>query len=66
MEVQGITEAGVCMAQVDEPIFSTGIADLSTGREALQRIASGISIPVFLHVCGGLENVVGEVLSIPV
>ena len=25
MEVQGLTETGVCMAQVDEPIFSKGI-----------------------------------------
>jgi len=65
-EVQGLAETGACMVQVDEPIFSTGVADLSTGREALQRIASGISIPVCLHVCGGLGSVIDEVLSMPV
>ena len=54
------------MVQVDEPIFSTGAADLATGREALQRIASGIGIPVCLHVCGGLGSVIDEVLSMPV
>jgi 5-methyltetrahydropteroyltriglutamate--homocysteine methyltransferase len=46
--------------------FQRVFADLSTGREALQRNASGISIPVCFHVCWGLENVVSEVLSIPV
>ena len=66
MEVQGLTETGICMAQVDEPIFSKGIVDLSTGREALQRNASGISIPVCFHACWGLKNVVSEVLSISV
>jgi 5-methyltetrahydropteroyltriglutamate--homocysteine methyltransferase len=65
-EVQGLAETGVCMVQVDEPIFSTGAADLSTGREALQRIASGVAIPVCLHVCGGLDSVIDEVLSMPV
>jgi 5-methyltetrahydropteroyltriglutamate--homocysteine methyltransferase len=65
-EVQGLAETGVCMVQVDEPIFSTGAADLATGREALQRIASGLSIPVCLHVCGGLASVIDEVLSMPV
>lgn len=65
-EVQGLAENGVCMVQVDEPIFSTGAADLPTGREALQRIASGVGIPVCLHVCGGLGDVIDEVLSMPV
>jgi 5-methyltetrahydropteroyltriglutamate--homocysteine methyltransferase len=65
-EVQGLAETGVCMVQVDEPIFSTGSADLSTGREALQRIVSGVSIPICLHVCGGLERVIDDVLSMPV
>jgi|WetSurMetagenome_2_1015567.scaffolds.fasta_scaffold03726_6 5-methyltetrahydropteroyltriglutamate--homocysteine methyltransferase len=65
-EVQGLAETGVCMVQVDEPIFSTGAADLATGREALQRIASGVRIPVCLHVCGGLGSVIDEVMSMPV
>ena len=65
-EVHGLAETGVCMIQVDEPIFSTGTADLSTGREALQRISSTAGIPVCLHVCGGLGSVIDEVLSMPV
>jgi 5-methyltetrahydropteroyltriglutamate--homocysteine methyltransferase len=65
-EVQGLAETGVCMVQVDEPIFSTGAADLATGREAIQRVASGVNIPVCLHVCGGLGSVIDEVLSMPV
>jgi 5-methyltetrahydropteroyltriglutamate--homocysteine methyltransferase len=65
-EVKGLAETGVCMVQVDEPIFSTGAADLSTGREALQRIATGVGIPLCLHVCGGLDSVIDEVLSMPV
>ncbi len=39
---------------------------MSTGREALQRVASGVTIPVYLHVCGGLGYVIDEVLSMPV
>jgi 5-methyltetrahydropteroyltriglutamate--homocysteine methyltransferase len=65
-EVQGLAETGVCMVQVDEPIFSTGAADLATGREALQLIASRVSIPVCLHVCGGLGSVIDDLLSMPV
>jgi 5-methyltetrahydropteroyltriglutamate--homocysteine methyltransferase len=65
-EVQGLAETGVCMVQVDEPIFSTGAADLATGREAIQRIASGVSVPVCLHVCGGLGSVIDDVISMPV
>jgi 5-methyltetrahydropteroyltriglutamate--homocysteine methyltransferase len=65
-EVQGLSETGICMVQVDEPIFSTGVADLSTGRVALERIASGTGIPVCLHVCGGLGSVIDDVLSMPV
>lgn len=65
-EVKGLAETGVCMVQVDEPIFSTGAADLSAGHEALRNITSGISIPVCLHVCGSLGDVINEVLSMPV
>jgi 5-methyltetrahydropteroyltriglutamate--homocysteine methyltransferase len=65
-EVRGLAVTGVCMVQIDEPIFSTGTADLSTGHEALQRIASGVGIPVCLHVCGGLGSIIDEVLSMPV
>jgi 5-methyltetrahydropteroyltriglutamate--homocysteine methyltransferase len=65
-EVRGLAGTGVCMVQIDEPIFSTGAADLSTGHEALQRIAADVNIPVCLHVCGGLGSIIDEVLSMPV
>jgi 5-methyltetrahydropteroyltriglutamate--homocysteine methyltransferase len=65
-EVKGLADMGVCMIQVDEPIFSTGTVDMSAGREAIHRVAAGVDIPVCLHVCGGLESVIDDLLSMRV
>jgi len=65
-EAVALEEAGVCMVQIDEPIFSTGIADLPAGKEALSAIISSLGIPVCLHVCGDLSMVIDDILSLPV
>jgi 5-methyltetrahydropteroyltriglutamate--homocysteine methyltransferase len=63
---RALQEAGVTLIQIDEPIFSTGAADLATGGQALQILTSLLQKPVFLHVCGGLVGVIDEILKMRV
>jgi 5-methyltetrahydropteroyltriglutamate--homocysteine methyltransferase len=65
-EAIALEEAGVTLLQIDEPIFSTGMADLQSGVEALQVILSRVKVPVCLHVCGDLSGVIDELIRIPV
>jgi 5-methyltetrahydropteroyltriglutamate--homocysteine methyltransferase len=65
-EALALVEAGVCMVQIDEPIFSTGIADLATGKDAISIITARLGIPACVHICGDLSGVIDEVLSLPV
>ncbi|MDD1715406.1 MAG: methionine synthase [Methanolinea sp.] len=65
-EASSLERAGVCMIQVDEPILSTGAADMEAARNALEVVTSGLSIPVSLHVCGDLSKVIDFLLAIPV
>jgi 5-methyltetrahydropteroyltriglutamate--homocysteine methyltransferase len=65
-EAKALEEAGVTLIQLDEPIFSTGSADLQTGNEALALITARLRIPVCLHVCGDLSAVIDELLRMPV
>jgi 5-methyltetrahydropteroyltriglutamate--homocysteine methyltransferase len=66
VEAVALEEAGVAMIQIDEPIFSTGVADLDIGKEAVERIADQVSVPVALHTCGDLSKVIDQVLRIRV
>ena len=65
-EAKALEEAGVTLIQLDEPIFSTGSADLQSGNEALTLITARLRIPVCLHVCGDLSAVIDELLGMPV
>jgi 5-methyltetrahydropteroyltriglutamate--homocysteine methyltransferase len=62
-EARALQAAGAALLQVDEPIFSTGIADLSTGKATVDLIAQSVTIPVCMHVCGNLGNVIDELLK---
>lgn len=62
-EARSLEAAGVTLLQLDEPILSTGIADLATGKEAVELIASSVRIPVCMHVCGNIANVIDEILK---
>ncbi len=66
VEARALDRAGVAMLQIDEPIFSTGAADLETGRKAIEILSADLKAPVSLHVCGELIDVIDEVLAIPV
>lgn len=54
------------MLQVDEPILSTGAADPAAAGEAIGRIASGLSVPVALHACGPVGEMIDDLLRYPV
>jgi 5-methyltetrahydropteroyltriglutamate--homocysteine methyltransferase len=65
-EARALQDAGVTLIQIDEPIFSTGAADLATGAQALQVLTSLLQKPVVLHVCGMLAGVIDELLKMRV
>ncbi|HMA04408.1 MAG TPA: methionine synthase [Methanomicrobiales archaeon] len=65
-EARALQDAGVTLIQIDEPIFSTGAADLATGAQALQVLTSLLQKPVILHVCGVLAGVIDDVLKMRV
>jgi len=63
VEAKSLESAGVTLLQIDEPILSTGIADLATGKQAVEQIASSVRVPTCMHVCGNLANVLDEILK---
>ncbi|MHC1626094.1 MAG: methionine synthase [Methanoculleaceae archaeon] len=65
-EARHLEKAGVMIIQIDEPIFSTGAADLPVGRQAVNTIISVVDIPTALHCCGSLESVIDDILPIGV
>lgn len=65
-EARELEKTGICMIQIDEPIFSTGSADLGTGREGVAIIAGSVRVPVALHACGTVTSIADELVSMPV
>ena len=62
-EARALEAAGITLLQVDEPILSTGIADLAVAKDAVDLIAKSLRVPVCMHVCGNLGNVLDELLK---
>ncbi|NVO66706.1 methionine synthase [Methanofollis tationis] len=62
-EARALEEAGVAMVQIDEPILSTGAADLVVGRQAVNMIASVLRIPSCMHVCGNIGEAIDDILK---
>jgi 5-methyltetrahydropteroyltriglutamate--homocysteine methyltransferase len=65
-EASSLAAAGAAVIQIDEPILSTGIADLAGARDALEVLVRSLTVPVCLHVCGDLTPVIGELVRMPV
>jgi 5-methyltetrahydropteroyltriglutamate--homocysteine methyltransferase len=65
-EAELLEAAGVTIIQIDEPILSTGIADIRSAAYAIQYTTRGLSIPICLHVCGDISSILDELLSFPV
>jgi 5-methyltetrahydropteroyltriglutamate--homocysteine methyltransferase len=66
VEARSLESAGVTLLQIDEPIFSTGIADLTIGKQAVEKITASVRIPSCMHVCGDLGNTIDDILKINV
>ena len=62
-EAKALEAAGITLLQIDEPIFSTGMADLAIGKQAIEIITTALRIPTCMHVCGNLGNVLDEILK---
>lgn len=65
-EVRNLEKAGVCIVQIDEPILSTGTADPESAALAIRQIGENLSVPVCLHVCGALGEIIDTVRRMPV
>ncbi len=62
-EARALEAAGIVLLQVDEPILSTGIADLDAAKQAIDLLTKSLRVPVCMHVCGNLGNVIDEILK---
>ncbi len=62
-EAKALEAAGITLLQIDEPMFSTGMSDLEIGKQAIGLITAALHIPISLHVCGNLGNVIDEILK---
>ncbi|WP_292371034.1 methionine synthase [Methanoregula sp. UBA64] len=66
VEAKYLEAAGVTLLQIDEPIFSTGVADLAVGKQAIDLITGGVKVPTCMHVCGNIGNVLDDILKVNV
>lgn len=65
-EARALGDEGITMLQIDEPIFSTGTADLDIGSRAIRQIADEVQVPVCLHVCGPISGIIDHLLKMPI
>jgi 5-methyltetrahydropteroyltriglutamate--homocysteine methyltransferase len=63
VEARALEASGIALLQIDEPILSTGIADLAIAKQALEMITTAVKVPTCMHVCGNLGNVLDEILK---
>jgi len=65
-EAKRLEETGATIIQIDEPILSTGAADIGLARQAVDVITAGVRVPTCLHVCGSLSRVIDDILKMQV
>lgn len=61
-ESVSLEKAGAKLIQIDEPFISTGLIDMNIAKQAIDIISDEISIPVSLHSCGDIVNVLKDLL----
>ncbi|RAP44532.1 MAG: hypothetical protein BZ135_08135 [Methanosphaera sp. rholeuAM6] len=66
VEAKELEKAGACAIQIDEPFISIGAEDINVSKAAVEMISEELDIPVILHVCGDLENVMSNLLDFEV
>lgn len=62
-EAKSLEEFGAKYIQLDEPFLSTGMVNLKTAKKAINIISEDIKIPVAMHVCGDISNVLDQLLK---
>ncbi|MDD4127247.1 MAG: methionine synthase [Methanomicrobium sp.] len=65
-EALRLESLGIAIFQVDEPILSTGIADMNTAYQAVSAITGVLRVPTCMHVCGNIGDVIDNLLKMPV
>jgi 5-methyltetrahydropteroyltriglutamate--homocysteine methyltransferase len=65
-EAKYLEKAGAAMIQFDEPFLSTGMADIKTAYHAIKIACGGLNVPLAMHACGDVSQVLGELLKFPV
>jgi 5-methyltetrahydropteroyltriglutamate--homocysteine methyltransferase len=65
-EAHHLQNAGATMIQIDEPFLSTGIADLGIARKAIKTVVEDLDVPVSMHVCGEIGEILTKILNFPV
>lgn len=66
VEAKELEKVGACAIQIDEPFISTGAENISVSKNAVEIISEELDIPIILHVCGDLEDVMKELLDFKV
>ncbi|MDD3976852.1 methionine synthase [Methanomicrobium antiquum] len=65
-EATRLESLGIAIFQIDEPILSTGVADMNTAYQAISAITGVLRVPTCMHVCGNIENIIDNLLKMPV
>lgn len=63
VEAKELEKAGACAIQIDEPFISTGAEDINISKTAVETISEELDVPVILHVCGDLKEVMSDLLE---
>lgn len=63
-EAEELVANGAVAVQIDEPFFSTGVDELTARLAAVDTIARGLAVPVAMHVCGDVSDLMGEFLAL--
>lgn len=63
VEAKELEKAGACAIQIDEPFISTGAEDINVSKMAVETISEELDIPIILHVCGDLKDVMSNLLK---
>ncbi|MBQ3718516.1 MAG: methionine synthase [Methanomicrobium sp.] len=65
-EALRLQDTGISIFQIDEPILSTGIADMNTAQAAVREITKNLKVTTCIHVCGDIDGVIDSLLKMPV
>ncbi|MDR2830687.1 MAG: methionine synthase [Methanobrevibacter sp.] len=62
-EVKSLEKAGAKIIQIDEPFLSTGIVNMEIAKESIDIISKSTSIPLAMHSCGIIYDIIPDLLE---